>query len=266
MPALVDLLERDLRPLVEQCDGQRPIVVGLCGAQGCGKSTVAAGLAARIAGTAVLSLDDLYLPRQARVALGRRVHPLLATRGVPGTHDISLGLDVMAALDQGADAQLPRFDKASDDRAPPAAWPVAPGGTPLLILEGWCIGACPQPAAALAKPVNALERDEDPDGIWRRCVNDALVGQYQTLFARIDHLVLLAAPDVATVERWRCEQESVLRKQAPTGVGVMTDAEISRFVAHYERLTRHILAEMPDRADLVVRLDHDRAPGRVTRR
>ena len=30
---------------------------------------------------------------------------------------------------------------------------------------------------------------------------------------------------------------------------VMDDAAIARFIAHYERVTRHILEEMPPRAD-----------------
>jgi D-glycerate 3-kinase len=38
----------------------------------------------------------------------------------------------------------------------------------------------------------------------------------------------------------------------------MADAAIDRFVQHYERLTRHILAEMPARAGLVLRLDESR--------
>ena len=40
----------------------------------------------------------------------------------------------------------------------------------------------------------------------------------------------------------------------------MAAADIPRFVAHYERLTRWILAEMPARADWVVTLDADRTP------
>jgi D-glycerate 3-kinase len=40
----------------------------------------------------------------------------------------------------------------------------------------------------------------------------------------------------------------------------MSDEEVARFVSHYERLTRHILAEMPERADIVVRLDASRSP------
>lgn len=58
---------------LESAEG--PLVLGLCGAEGSGKSTVAAALAHRFPGTAILSLDDLYLPLDERRRLAREVHP-----------------------------------------------------------------------------------------------------------------------------------------------------------------------------------------------
>lgn len=258
-PAILETLTAALAPRLDG-DARRPFVLGLCGAQGSGKSTLAAELAARLnaggVACAVLSLDDLYRTRHARQGLAREVHPLLATRGVPGTHDIALGLATIAALEQGVAAPLPRFDKAIDDRLPHEAWGIAPVETRILILEGWCVGARPQPADALEQPVNMLERDEDADGRWRRFVNEVLAGEYQTLFGRLDMLVLLAAPGFEVVEGWRTGQERALRAR---GGGGMPDAGIARFIQHYERLTRHILADMPAYADIVVWLDADRA-------
>ena len=253
-------------------DSARPLfVLGLCGAQGSGKTTLASALARRFEAegtrTALLSIDDLYRTRSERNRLGETIHALLRTRGVPGTHDVGLGLAVIEALGQGLATPLPRFDKARDDRCPPSQWVLAQANTRLLILEGWCVGARPEPEAALADPVNPLERDEDPDGRWRRFVNAALAGDYQQLFARIDQLVLLAAPDFAVVHEWRIEQENELRAQAPAGsAGLMDDDAVTHFVQHYERLTRHILREMPRRADLVVSLAEDRSPIAVQRR
>ncbi|WP_176597542.1 MULTISPECIES: kinase [Sphingobium] len=239
--------------------GDRLLVIGLCGAQGSGKSTLAAGLRQRLESdgvpAAILSIDDLYRTRAEREALARSVHPLLRTRGVPGTHDVALGLRVIDALERGEAALLPRFDKASDDCLPEARWERAAAGTRLLLLEGWCVGALPQEAAALAEPVNALEREEDADGVWRAFVNRALAGDYQALFARLDRLVLLAAPGFEIVQRWRTQQEHDLRKVTAGG---MSDAEVARFIQHYERLTRHILEEMPERADLTIALDEAR--------
>jgi D-glycerate 3-kinase len=241
-------------------------VVGICGPQGSGKSTtvrvVAALLEARGLKTATLSLDDLYLPRADREALARDVHPLLRTRGVPGTHDVALGLAVLDGLAGESGTALPRFDKAADDRAPVGTWPVVEGPVDVVLLEGWCVGARPEPAEALAAPVNALERERDPDGTWRAYVNAALAGPYRALFGRVDLLVLFTAPDFAAVLAWRREQEAKLRArlaQAGEGAGrAMSDDEVAVFVQHYERLTRHIAREMPTRADIVIALDADR--------
>lgn len=244
---------------------QRPFVVGLCGAQGSGKSTLSNGLAARFAddgiGTAILSLDDLYHTRERRAALAAQVHPLLRTRGVPGTHEVSLGLAVFEDLDRRRDAALPRFDKGQDDRCPVDLRDVAPAYTQLLIFEGWCVGSRPQSPRDLVDPVNDLEREEDPEGVWRAFVNQALANDYQRLFARIDFLILLSAPGFEVVAGWRAEQERDLRQRAGADApGVMSDAEVRRFVQFYERLSRHILREMPHRADVHVELAPDRTP------
>lgn len=253
-PHLLDLLCQRIPAAAAQHAGL--LVVGICGAQGSGKSTLAIALAARLGqqGTAcaALSLDDLYLTRAERARLGRDVHPLLATRGVPGTHDVALGMAVIAALERGEPARLPRFDKGRDDRADEADWPSAPPKCQVLLLEGWCTGAAPQPASALAQPVNALEELEDPDLIWRSYANAALTGSYRQLFAAIDLLVLLAAPGWDVVATWREEQEQVLR--AVAAPRAMDPPEIARFIQHYERLTRWMLEEMPGRADMIVRL------------
>lgn len=241
------------RRLAAKTDGG-PLLFGLCGAQGSGKSTIAARLAAHFPRSAILSLDDLYLTRAERRRLADDVHPLLATRGVPGTHDVALGAETIAAVIAGEPALLPRFDKAADDRAPLSTWPRAPRDCRLLIFEGWCVGARPQPAASLAAPVNALEADEDPDGVWRRYVNAALEAPYRALFDPIETLALMTAPDWPTVLRWRTEQEETLRRANDGGRG-MNAAQLARFVQHYERLTRHIWSEMPARADLCIQLD-----------
>lgn len=257
-PELVDRLARLAKKRLTARGGLG--VLGICGAQGSGKSSLAAALEHRLNGVGVpcarLSLDDLYLSRAARQKLAAAVHPLFATRGVPGTHDLALGLATLAALERGEPAALPRFDKGSDEPMLRADWPRAPARCRVLVLEGWCMGAVPQSPGELALPVNALEAQEDPQGIWRGHANTALGGEYQNLFARIDALVLLAAPGWDIVARWREQQEAELR--ATGAKRAMSPAQIARFIQHYERLTRHILTEMPARADLTVRLDAQR--------
>lgn len=259
------LIERVHVPLAERIAARARAkgslqVVGICGTQASGKSTLVASLA-RLLGAqglrvAVLSIDDLYLGHAERQALARSVHPLLATRGVPGTHDVTLGLQLCDALAAGRELELPAFDKAQDDRKPTGSGTRTPAGLQVLLFEGWCVGARPQPEATLLEPVNALERDEDADGRWRRYVNTQLAGDYQRLFARLDELILLKAPGFESVLAWRTVQEHKLRDRLvaegqPLG-RVMSDTQLTRFIAHYERLTRHILQEMPARADTVI--------------
>lgn len=241
-------------------DAEKPFVLGVCGAQGSGKSTLSEGLAGRLENeginAALLSLDDLYLPPESRPV---DVSPLFATRGVPGTHDVTLGERVFASLKAGQPTRLPRFDKANDRPLAESDWPeiTAPD---VIIFEGWCVGARPQDEEDLTAPVNELECEDD--GIWRRAVNEALKGPYAMLFGHIDRLILLAAPGFEIVRDWRIEQENTLRTrlkaEGRTGARVMSDDEVGRFIQYYERLTRHILQTMPAYADLTLQLDSSR--------
>lgn len=268
-PGFAEVVEQIHRPIatrIARRHGElgRPILVGICGPQASGKSTATAVLKVLLQGLGLrashLSIDDVYLTRIERERLARRVHPLLATRGPPGTHDVDLLDAVTAKLLDGESLSLPSFDKAADDRRDPADWPRFDGPADLVMLEGWCVGMRPQPADMLATPVNALERDEDRDGVWRRFANDALAA-YQPVFERIDLLIQLRPPAFETVVGWRCEQEAKLRPRVAgrPDARVMTDDQVARFVQHYERLTRHALEEMPRRADVVADLDVARA-------
>lgn len=259
-------LDEVCRPLAERAARLRAelgdtVVVGLCGAQGSGKSTIASAtvrlLQAKGLNAVALSLDDFYLSRSARAWLANRVHPLLAVRGPPGTHDSALASSILKNLSRPEPTPLPRFDKARDEPAAKAAWPQVQGPVDVALFEGWCVGARPEPDFRLRPPVNELERRSDPEGVWRAFVNRQLGESYQALFARLDALVLLAAPGFEVVRDWRAEQEAKLRER--TGGG-MSDEAVALFIQHYERLTRWILEEMPGRADWTVRLDAARKP------
>jgi D-glycerate 3-kinase len=241
---------------------RRPYILGLSGLQGSGKSTLArvmrAQAEARGWATEVLSLDDFYYARSDREALARDVHPLLRSRGVPGTHEIELLLSVLAALPRASDklpVSHPRFDKGRDTRFSPSRWPRITRPPKLVIVEGWALGIRPQLQAALARPVNALELEEDPDGSWRHWVNKQLRG-YQPLWRKFDALIVLQAPSWEIVRRWRGEQEQdLLARHAPLA---MDAPAMERFLAHFERLSRHALATLPALADTCVEYDDDR--------
>ena len=239
--------------------------LGISGAQGSGKSTLAAKLASILEAEgrscAVLSLDDVYLGPEARADLARKVHPLFAVRGPPGTHDPGLALSILEALGRPRPVRLPRFDKGRDAPVPEADWPIFKAPAAVVILEGWCLGARPDPGAAASDPVNALERDQDPDGAWRVAAEAALAGPYADLFAAPDLTVFLRAPDFPTVRRWRGEQEADLARALAAGRPgrAMNAEELDDFLARYERITRRLIADPP--GDILVDLAPDRTPG-----
>lgn len=250
-------------------------VLGVSGGQGAGKSTLSHLLVEILAhGYAkkaiTFSIDDIYLSHAERQQLAADIHPLLATRGVPGTHDPLLGLYLLQQLKvagEGDLVHLPVFDKAIDDRLPPDQWRVVEGPFDLIILEGWCVGAMPQTEDELLEPVNELERHEDADGIWRQFVNDELSGPYIELFAAIDNLLMMKVPGMEQIFDWRLKQEEQLRSCRRTGTSanrMMNADDIKRFIQHYERISLSMLEEMPDRADIIIELNAGQQPESIT--
>lgn len=250
----------------------KPLVLGINGAQGAGKSTLfnllevtlTEGFGLRVVG---FSIDDLYKTRAQRMQLSEHIHPLLLTRGVPGTHDVELGIDIIDSLLQAKNhtvTSIPIFDKSIDDRCPEHTWQEWVGCADVIVIEGWCVGAIPQPDEALVTPVNELESQEDQQGIWRRYANEQLKGRYADLFARLDLLLMLQVPSMQAVFEWRSLQEKKLAErmqyiqdpnQPSDQLRIMNEQQIVRFIQHYERLTRAMLEQMPDRADLVLCLN-----------
>ncbi|TVP53866.1 MAG: hypothetical protein EA349_12895 [Halomonadaceae bacterium] len=243
----------------------RPLMMSMGGAQGTGKTTLAQALILVLercfaVSGCVLSLDDFYLSHRERTDLGRGLHPLLATRGVPGTHDVALLARTLTYL-RTAEAKdltrLPRFDKHRDDQAPKEQQRLISGQPRIIILEGWCLGAQPQPEQALHKAINELEQQQDPGGRWRNYVNDQLAGPYQDLMAPMDYHLHLAAPSWEAVLRWRWQQEQALIRSEGTAYqgGLDSPPAFADFMAHYERLTRSLLAGQDNQADILLQLN-----------
>jgi len=239
-----------------------PLIVGISGAQGSGKSTLCRFLELllkpRGLHTVTLSLDDFYLTRAERISLAEQVHPLFATRGVPGTHAIGLALAIVEDVLAGRSFTMPRFDKARDDRSEDGKTISRP--VDVLLLEGWCVGAKPQTPEGLAEPINKLEAVEDAEGIWRGLTNRFLTGEYAKLFGLIDLLVMLKVESFDHVLANRKRQEAKLAASNPDAPGLLDEAALVRFVSHYERLTRHMLNEMPARADIIFEIGADQRP------
>lgn len=274
---LVDMFEAIYVPLgawltCRKRQSEGPLVIGINGAQGAGKSTLfnllevilTEGFDLKVVG---FSIDDLYKTFEERVKLSEEVHPLLKTRGVPGTHDVDLGIEILNSLKTSTEesiTKIPVFDKSTDDRCPASVWQEWIGPADVIVFEGWCVGALPQEPDQLVEAINDLERDEDPDGAWREYVNTQLSGIYQEMFSMIEVLIMLKVPSMDSVFEWRSLQEKKLAErvkyiydtQQPTEhLRIMNEEQIKRFIQHYERLTQLMLEEMPDRADVTLFLN-----------
>ena len=253
----------------------RPVLIGVAGAQGSGKTTACQLLeAANRPRFAHFSLDDVYLTKAERIWRADNVSSfdpyrdmdgnfqvahtprpeierLMLTRGPPGTHDVSLAKDVIARLMRGEATKLPRFDKAADDRAPEDTWPMFEGRAEAILIDGWCLGA--KPTALPADPLNDVER-EDEDGIWRKETETQLRKVYAPFFATFDAIVYLEPPNWEIVRAWRGQQEEQLLGRTLTAD---EDAKLGRFLMFYERITRSMMAG-EHTASCIVQLDEER--------
>ena len=189
-------------------------------------------------------------------------HPLFATRGVPGTHDTALALSIfdrLKSLQSGEVMYVPTFDKSLDDRKPVHRWQEVSGPVDVIFFEGWCVGATEMSDEALQTPINRLEQDKDSNGEWRREVNRHLASDYKALFDLIDVQMWMQPPSFDIVYDWRNKQERVLEEHLldihggildTLDIKVMSPEALKGFMQYYERITRHMICYMVQRADV----------------
>ena len=145
----------------------KPYFIGLAGGQGTGKTTISSILKIILTkyfklNVFKISIDDLYKTQKDRIKLSKKIHPLLMTRGVPGTHDINFIFDLLKKTKSKRfnHQRLPKFNKAIDDRLKKKSWYLVKKVPDVIIFEGWCVGARAEQNTTLKKPINPLERTE----------------------------------------------------------------------------------------------------------
>ena len=239
----------------------KTLFLGFSGGQGSGKTTVAKILKIILKKffkrkIYVSSIDDFYKTLKDRNKMSYTAHPLFKTRGVPGTHDINLIKRFFYFIKRKnfKKTKLPKFDKSIDDRLKKKYWFNVKERPEIVILEGWCVGAQPQPNSLIKKPINILEKYEDTDLTWRKHANEKLKKEYKKLFAMIDHFIFMKIPNFKMVFKWRLLQENKLKKKSHLNKKIMSYNGIKRFIMFYERITLQMIKDLSKSASVVMLL------------
>ena len=232
----LDALVHELSIFLLEQNTTKPFVFGISGGQGAGKSTLCQALEKRLAGqrktTLTLSLDDFYLSKAARQKLAEKIHPLCATRGVPGTHNVERLTEVLGKLEgisKSTPLAVPRFSKSHDDSLKDVLVSARPD---FVFLEGWCVGG--HEKCIESEPQNDWETLHDGDAIWKSWSRNA-ARAYQPAWDKCDAMMLLRQETFEAVidSRWLQEQSNA----AESGVWQFADrAAVAEFCAHDQSL------------------------------
>ena len=234
----------------------------MSGGQGIGKTTITSIISIILKKyfskkIFVISIDDFYKTIKERYKLSQSIHPLLQTRGVPGTHDVKIILNFFRKLNTNNFKliSLPKFDKSIDDRFKKNKWYKLKKKPDIVILEGWCVGARPQKNKQLIKPVNLMEKNEDMSAKWRKYVNFQLKTKYKKLYSQLTSVIYLKTQSFNLLRSWRIKQERKLKTKKNINSKVMTNKEVKRFMMTYERITLQMFKDMPKISKVVLSLN-----------
>jgi len=243
---------------------KNPLIIGIAGGQGSGKTTISSILSLILKKYFKLkvfkiSIDDFYKTKKQREILSKNKHSLLLTRGVPGTHDINIILDFFRKIKTKnfKSLKLPKFNKANDDRYKKKHWYKLKSRPDVVIFEGWCVGAKPQSLRLLKKPINALEKAYDKNLKWRRFVNLQLKTNYKKLYKQLDSLLYLKVKNFNLLKKWRIKQEEKLWLKAKSrkNLQIMNKKEVINFMQTYQRITEQMFKDAPKYSSIIMNLN-----------
>jgi len=243
---------------------KKPLIIGLAGGQGSGKTTISSILTLILQKYFKLkvfkvSIDDFYKTRKDRELLSKKKHSLLMTRGVPGTHDIDLMLNFFKKVKAKnfKNLQIPKFNKALDDRYSKSLWYKLKSKPDVVIFEGWCVGARAQTVSQLKKPINSLEKVYDQGVKWRSHVNNQLKTKYKKLFKQLDGLLYLKAKNFNLLRNWRLKQERKLWVQTKNkkNLKIMNSGDVINFMQTYQRITQQMFKDALKSSSIVMNLN-----------
>ena len=248
----------------KKADKKRPYFVGLAGGQGTGKTTISSLIMIILVKYFKLkvfriSIDDFYKTRKERISLSKRVHPMLMTRGVPGTHDINMMLNFFkkAKSKNFKKMKLPNFNKAVDDRFIKKLWYRVDQKPDVIIFEGWCVGAKAELVKTLKKPINSMEKVNDKKLIWRKYVNNQLKNSYKKLYSQLNCLIYLKAKNFSLLQKWRMKQENKLwlKTKKKSNHKIMSKGDVINFMQTYQRITQNMFKFAPKYSTIILNLN-----------
>ena len=252
--------------IAKKADNKKPYFVGLAGGQGTGKTTISSIIKIILEKYFKLkvfkiSIDDFYKTRKERIALSKKVHPMLLTRGVPGTHDINMMLDFFkkSKSKKFKEMKLPNFNKAIDDRFPKNKWNKINKRPDVIIFEGWCVGARAETNKTLKKSINSMEKAKDQKLIWRKYVNQQLKNKYKKLYSQLNCMIYLKAKNFSLLQKWRLKQEHKLwlKTKKKGGHKIMSKGDVINFMQTYQRITQNMFKNMPKYASIILNLNNN---------
>ena len=243
---------------------KKPYFVGLAGGQGTGKTPTSSLIEIILSkyfklNVFRISIDDFYKTRKERISLSKRVHPMLLTRGVPGTHDINMMLNFFkkSKSKKFKRLKLPTFNKAIDDRFSKKHWYDLKKKPDVIIFEGWCVGAKSEKNDTLKRTINSMEKTKDQKQIWRKYVNDQLKTKYRKLYSQLNCLIYLKAKDFSLLQKWRLKQERKLwiKSKKSSNTKIMSKQDVLSFMQTYQRVTQNMFRYMPKYASIIINLN-----------
>jgi len=248
----------------KKADKKRPYFVGLAGGQGTGKTTISSLIRIILnkyfkLNVFRISIDDFYKTRKERVNLSKRVHPMLLTRGVPGTHDINMMLNFFrkSKSKKFKRLKLPTFNKAIDDRYDKKKWYDLKKRPDVIIFEGWCVGAKSEKNETLKKTINSMEKVKDQKQVWRKYVNDQLKSKYKNLYSQLNCLIYLKATNFNLLQKWRLKQERKLWVKSKVKSKIMSKRDVLNFMQTYQRITQNMFKNTPKYASIILNLNNN---------
>ena len=250
--------------IAKKANNKKPYFIGLAGGQGTGKTTISSILKIILTKYFKLkvfkiSLDDFYKTRKDRISLSKKVHPMLLTRGVPGTHDINIMLSFFKKIKSKKfkNLKVPSFDKAIDDRFNKKYWHNIKERPDVIIFEGWCVGAKPEKNSSLKKSINSMEKANDTKFVWRKFINQQLKSKYKKLYSELNCLIYLKAKNFKLLQKWRLKQEQKLwsKTKKKSKNKLMSKRDVINFMQTYQRITENMFRIMPKHASIVMHLN-----------